>query len=470
MKRRNFFLALIPLALAGLICLALALLWIQRAGFQHVYLTEEKEEIENHLAMMSLFFQPLLDANDLETLDRFCDTFAFDQRSIAILNLRSEAVAASGNAPLGAELLNNPESIQAKKSGKGIDVRLNPHNGVWTVYAAAMITSRGKPLIVHLTIPAATVSESLQSSSQWMLRILIGGLAALLFISWHLIWRVARPLNRLQNSAERIAAGELNFPVDVPPGGAVRDLAVSIESMANQLKEKLEQAKKQERFQREFIANVSHEVKTPLTAILSSVELLQEEPQSETVKKRCIEILLRQANRLNLLIQDILNLAKLEQKQESKPNFTPFNLADAVKSAVELCSESAKEKGVLIAIPRVDSITISADFALIEQAAVNLIQNAIKYSQSEKIEVSVLNTNETAGIIVRDFGVGIAPEDAARVFERFYRGKQEYSRPESGSGLGLAIVKSIAALHGGSVALNLAVSPGCQFEITLPKN
>ncbi|MDO4569824.1 MAG: ATP-binding protein [Planctomycetia bacterium] len=227
--------------------------------------------------------------------------------------------------------------------------------------------------------------------------------------------------------------------------------------------------RKLESFRSDFIANVSHEVKTPLTGILSAVETLEDSAQSNPeILHTCLSILSRQAKRLNFLVQDILSLAALEQKQLSGERlFAPCSFDSVARSAVSLCRKAAQEAGMELKLD-LQEAQVSGETQLLEQAVTNLILNAIKYSRSPSVEISLVSEGNWALLSVRDFGVGIPDADAERIFERFYRVDRARSRELGGTGLGLAIVKHIAQLHGGEALLHKTHPTGCTFQIRLP--
>ena len=220
-----------------------------------------------------------------------------------------------------------------------------------------------------------------------------------------------------------------------------------------------------ESFRSDFVANVSHEIKTPLTGILGAVDALESGALDDpALREKFLGILSKQAKRLNALVQDVLSLAAIEQQQVSgEKEMLPF-----VENAVNFCQSRAEAAGTTLKITANDPAEIKGDSRLIEQAVINLIGNALKYSGSPTVEISLRKTDDAAEIAVRDFGVGIAPEHCARIFERFYSADKAHSRELGGTGLGLAIVKHIARLFGGNASVESAPGKGSIFRITLP--
>ncbi len=226
-----------------------------------------------------------------------------------------------------------------------------------------------------------------------------------------------------------------------------------------------------ESFRSDFVANVSHEIKTPLTAILSTVETLTETPLDDAGRATCFGILTRQARRLNDLVQDILSLAAIERRQGTGDQaFAPLSLAQSAQDAIALCQDEAARRGVALSLlpDPLPDLTVKGDPRLIEQALVNLLANAIRHSGSPTVTLTLAQEGANATLTVADHGHGIPEEHLPRLFERFYRVHQDRSRENGGTGLGLAIVKHIALLHHGAVDVRSTVGQGSAFTLTLP--
>lgn len=220
----------------------------------------------------------------------------------------------------------------------------------------------------------------------------------------------------------------------------------------------------------DFVSTVSHEFKSPLTSIRQLAEMLQaNRVPSEQRRQRYYDVLLEQSERLSLLIDNILDFAKME---EGKKEFM-FEMVDMGPLLQELIStiqQQVRHEGFTIEVELdMPLLSIQADRAAITQAITNLIDNAIKYSAgSKKVCVRSYRENQYLMIAIQDFGVGIKPEEIDRVFERFYRGGDELTRTVKGSGLGLTLVKQIVEAHHGSVHVESEPGHGSTFFIRLP--
>lgn len=221
---------------------------------------------------------------------------------------------------------------------------------------------------------------------------------------------------------------------------------------------------KLEKFRREFIADVSHEIKTPLTGILGAVDMLE---GMEVEKKGgggqwgvLLALIRKESKRLNGLVQSILDLARLEREGDVL-DVAGFDLEEMLK-------ELAAKYGVRYDGSDKSENLVVGDAALILQAVSNLVENAKRHSGTDDIALSLTWLDGWAHVIVEDHGVGIPPEHAARIFERFHRVDPARAAETGGAGLGLAIVRRIARLHGGEVALTSAKPRGCRFDFSIP--
>lgn len=225
-----------------------------------------------------------------------------------------------------------------------------------------------------------------------------------------------------------------------------------------------------ERVRSDFVANVSHELRTPITSIKGFVETLLSGETSEEDRQRFLEIVARQADRLNAIIRDLLMLSRLEQDEaDSDSILSPGPVLPVIQSAVQLCGRAAIAKGVKISVTCSPQLRARINAPLLEQGLTNLMDNAIKYSeQGGEVEVRAERIGEELQLSVTDHGCGIAAEHLPRLFERFYRVDKARSRQLGGTGLGLAIVKHIAQTHGGRIEVESKPAAGSTFRIKLP--
>lgn len=233
------------------------------------------------------------------------------------------------------------------------------------------------------------------------------------------------------------------------------------------------QLRRLENMRKDFVANVSHEIKTPLTAIKGFVETLHRGGVDTTEEtERFLGIIQKHVDRLSSIIDDLLSLSRIEQEDERHAiQFESRPILEVFRSAVQICRSAADEKSIDINLSCEEHLEACIDPTLLERAVVNLLDNAVKYSEpNSAIHLKASLTDSELQIILEDQGIGIAKKHLPRLFERFYRVDKARSRKLGGTGLGLAIVKHIAQAHGGQVTVKSTPGKGSTFTIHLPKN
>ncbi len=223
--------------------------------------------------------------------------------------------------------------------------------------------------------------------------------------------------------------------------------------------------KKLERIKKDFVINVSHELRTPLTAIKGYIETLEEEIEGDA--KHYLEVIKRHTERLINIVNDLLLLSELEEKglTQIKEN---ANLRCIVENVFKIFEQKAKEKGLKLNLICEGEPVIKGDPFKLEQLFINLIDNAIKYTEKGEVTVSLKRVDKKVIVSVRDTGIGIPDEHLPRIFERFYVVDKSRSKKLGGTGLGLSIVKHVVLLHNGKIDVKSKVGEGTEFIITFP--
>ncbi|MCC6408190.1 MAG: HAMP domain-containing protein [Planctomycetes bacterium] len=221
---------------------------------------------------------------------------------------------------------------------------------------------------------------------------------------------------------------------------------------------------------RDFVANVSHELKTPLTAIRGYIEtVLDDDAMPRDVERRFLERIREQTSRLTALVQDLLTLARIEA-QEQRPELVELDLCRSVRESVERFAPLAEQKRIALSAALGDApVLVRGDEEGLRQIVGNLLDNAIKYTQAKgSVEVRIAPGDDEVALEVQDTGIGIEPRELDRIFERFYRVDKARSRELGGTGLGLSIVKHLALTYGGSVSVESTPGRGSTFRVHLP--
>ena len=281
---------------------------------------------------------------------------------------------------------------------------------------------------------------------------------------------ISQRLGALDAHTSRVAAGQLDARVaDLGPD-EIGALGRALNEMTARLEESRHELEEHERQRKQFLADVTHDLSTPLTSIRGFAETLLDPnvPISETERQAYVGHILAEGRRMDRLVRDLLELAKLEA------DATPFepvelDLADLVRRLVARRRLDLARQGLeLVATVPEPAVLLRADAGRIEQALDNLIENAAHYAgPSRRVDVRIESTGEEVRILVEDDGPGFPPEELPRVFDRFYRGDR--SRPTGGSGLGLAIVREIARKHGGAARAENRPEGGARAVLQLPR-
>ncbi len=277
--------------------------------------------------------------------------------------------------------------------------------------------------------------------------------------------RVVRRTNEVHRGSLEIARG--------PIGGGKREVKVSItplneDGMVLVLVSDESEARRIDAVRRDFVANVSHELKTPIGALgLLSEAILGAKDQPDAVVKFATRMQ-NEAKRLTELVQEIIDLSRLQSSDPLSKAF-PVEVSEIIRESVSQVQINAEARGIYVEIGKIDECTVIGDRDQLIAAVHNLIENAINYSPEDtKVSLVAQRKQELIEISVTDQGIGIAEDEQGRIFERFYRVDPARSRETGGTGLGLSIVKHVALNHGGDVRVWSKIGVGSTFTLILP--
>ncbi|TDX99550.1 sensor histidine kinase [Thiohalophilus thiocyanatoxydans] len=317
------------------------------------------------------------------------------------------------------------------------------------------------------------VAEMLKSSYTMQLGtgVLIAGLLFVLFAALLLFFLLTRRLRNLSNAMESFKNSShvpsFRYRHD-DRGDEIDRLSASFNTMANRITDQIDKLRQTDALRRELVANVSHDLRTPLASLqgyLETLTLKQGELTNEE-EQNYIEIATRHAVHLGQLVDDLFELAKLEAN-EIKPNLEPFAFQELVQDVIQKYELKAKQHGVqLIQSLEDDPPFVYGDVGLIERVLDNLLDNALRHTPRGGTVTVILTPHaETVSLEVVDSGCGIAPTDMPHIFERFYAPPEA---GQKGTGLGLAIAKNIIELHGGVIRATSKLNKGTVFSFDLP--
>ena len=576
-----------PFYIFGIALLLLVVIWIRSESLSRSYMKLVENDIRVRGRLIHSLLHEKIAKADWAGLAAACQWLGTG------INTRISIIAADGKVMVDSERdpskmenhQGRPELIEAMAGKPGVDMRHSTTLEQNMLYLAMPVDHVVPPrYILRVATSVDAVTGVLALARRDIL--LAGAVTALVaaLLSLFIIHMVSLPIEDIRQSAQRLAAGDLDTRIPVPPRGDIRELAEAINNMAEQLKTRLyqqQQGKKErdailaslvegvvamnneleiiwmndvaarmlgvrpdargahlyevqrhagiaefaehivaakqpdqmdivitsgneqetnlrlsgsllhgpdneyigvlivisdftevrrlENFRRDFVANVSHEIRTPLTAIRGAVETLQDARTGDPAfAERLMDMIIRHCDRLNALNADILALATLEREgARDEFVFEPVASTDIVNVCVNLCRTKAAQKHITLKTAAGESVNIECDRQLLEQALINLIDNAIKYSNDDSIiDIAVERvSDEQLCFSVRDYGIGIPEKHLPRLFERFYRVDKARSRKLGGTGLGLSIVKHVMQLHKGTVDVRSKVGEGSVFGV-----
>lgn len=427
-----------------------------------------------------LFVGPLATARpDSAGIDALADQLGDDIHTrITVINPAGLVLGDSYESGEGLRRMDNhlsrPEVREALATGMGVSTRLSDTVGIRMLNLALPVrtpqTDSRVLGVVRLSLPLTEI-EARHRDLRRMLAASLG--AAFLFslvLSYAIARGVTRPLADIVAAAQRIARGEFHQKIRVTSTSEVARLAEILNQMAASLEENIRNLHRLEQVRKDFVANVSHELRTPLTAIRGYVEALQDGGKDQPEQlDRFLDIIRAHADRLNLIITDLLLLSKIESGQAPLKQ-EPVALAGLIDRTVGLLHHLIEKKHhtVAVNIPS-DLPPILGDEERLGQVFSNLLDNAVKYTlEHGTITISALAGKKFVEVGVADTGIGIPPQDIPRIFERFYRVDKARSRELGGTGLGLAIVKHLVEGHGGTVSVESSPGKSTTFFVKLP--
>jgi signal transduction histidine kinase len=359
-----------------------------------------------------------------------------------------------------------PEIVAARASGIGRATRRSPDGSRAMRYVAV---PAGEGLVLRLAMPLSGIEETVSHMRRRLL--FAAGLAVAAAIGLGIIASrvAARPLRVMTAAATRIAQGDYAAFVasDSPDDFGV--LARALGSLAAALQRDMTQIRRLETTRKDFVANASHELRTPVTAIQGYAETLLDSGADAEKSRRFVEVIHRHARRLGVLLERLLLLSELEARPPEDTRREAVPLGATAAHVVETLRERAAAAGATVRVDINPAAIALGDPDGVEQVVENLVDNALKYGKAGGVvRIEGARAGDRVRLAVIDDGPGVASPHLPRLFERFYRVDPGRSRERGGTGLGLAIVKHLVEAMSGSVTVASAAGEGCRFTIDLP--
>ncbi|HKL88754.1 MAG TPA: ATP-binding protein [Salinibacter sp.] len=356
-------------------------------------------------------------------------------------------------------------ALQRVENGTARYTRYTDANGE-TVFLAALYRPDAD-LIVQVAQLAPPLYHLVQRSQVVLILGMTLALILALLGSFVAAYRITTPLHRIRETARRVADGQFAGKIRIESRAAeFQDLADSLNRAGEAIREKIDELERLTRLQSEFIGNVSHEVRNPIFAISGYLEALGTPGLGDDQRKSYAEKALTNLNRLQNLFNDLIDIARLEYR-EDLINRSAFNLKDLVSEVAEMLRPKAEEKDLDLQAD-VPLFFVNADRSRIRQVLVNLIENAIAYTESGSVRCRVQRRADKVRVQVVDTGQGIDEDHLERIFERFYRVDEDRARDSGGTGLGLSIVQQIIHAHDEDIHVESTKGRGTRFWFELP--
>lgn len=363
-----------------------------------------------------------------------------------------------------ASFFRQRDVMEARTAGTGYGVRVGP-DGRRRHYVTLVRPESG--LTVRVGEPVPPLLRAVEEMQRLLAVGMLLALVAALGGAWLAARQMTGPLKALTRDAQRINEGEYDRRITVRTRAReFQDLARSLNQMATRFRKDIDELQRMQQVQNEFIGNVSHEVKNPIFAVFGYLEALGSDTLPPDMRKKYAGKGLANLQRLNSLFSDLIEIAKLEYREDLlRPS--RFDLQTLIAEVGETLDARAAEKGLALSYDN-PSLYVTADRNRIRQVVTNLIDNAIAYSEEGSVTCRMRRHVDHARVEVIDTGRGIADEHRDRIFERFYRVDTARSRKVGGTGLGLAIVKQILDAHETQIHVESTPGRGTRFWFDLP--
>lgn len=315
--------------------------------------------------------------------------------------------------------------------------------------------------ILYVYFPLAKITEMANEE----VILLIGGavLFSLLigFFVYKGIRRIMHPLNELQQAVKQMSSGDYGARVTVTSRDEIGILSATFNEMAEAIQQEDES-------QKVFLATVSHELRTPISYVKGYSETIQNGFIDGAERDEAIRLIAREANRMERLTNELMQLAH-STNEAAHIEFDPIVLAETMRDAVTILQQQVTKKRIMLQLELDEELIVLGDEEKLKQIFINVIENAIRYSdEGSTVQIRTVALEDTAHIEVQDHGIGIPTEDLPHITERFYRVNKARSRADGGSGLGLSIVEQLVKQHNGSLQITSQLQQGTCVQITLP--
>ncbi|MGM9954417.1 MAG: sensor histidine kinase [Peribacillus sp.] len=316
--------------------------------------------------------------------------------------------------------------------------------------------------IIYTYIPVDSITDLLREfAAKWLGAVFLF-LIVVIFLMTKWLKKLVKPIKEMEHAANRVSDGDYNIKVQVKSQDEIGSLAQAFNEMAQSIY--LEEERK-----KEFLENVAHELRTPLSYVLGYTQAIKDGiVKDEEEKQKYLQLISRETQRLQKLLRDLMNLAKLDSEQSGLHN-TPIAFAQFIEEVLDKYEPIMKERQIRLEVELDPDPIIIGDEGRVEQVLHNILDNAITYTETGgTIYLTLTQQKEECELIIGDTGRGIPASDIPHVMERFYRVNKARSRFDGGSGLGLSIVKKLVEQQKGKITIESEEQIGTKVSIVLP--
>ncbi|MCX5200847.1 MtrAB system histidine kinase MtrB [Streptomyces sp. NBC_00237] len=328
----------------------------------------------------------------------------------------------------------------------------------------------GNPYQLYYLFPLTQEEASLKVVTNTLLTAGVFVVVLLGAIAWLVVRQIVTPVRMAAGVAERLSAGRLQERMKVTGEDDIARLGEAFNKMAQNLQLKIQQLEDLSRMQRRFVSDVSHELRTPLTTVRMAADVIHDSKSDfDPVTARSAELLVGQIDRFESLLADLLEISRFDAGAAAL-EAEPIDLREVVRRVIDAAEPLAERKGTVVRVVGDEqSVVVEADARRVERVLRNLVVNAVEHGEGRDVVVRLGAAGGAVAVAVRDYGVGLKPGEATRVFSRFWRADPARARTTGGTGLGLSIAVEDARLHGGWLQAWGEPGGGSQFRLTLPR-
>ena len=363
--------------------------------------------------------------------------------------------------------IERPEVIAAQDFGEGSSTRYSNTLKIEFIYFAKKVDQNYYGFkFIRLAQTLKSVKD-LAGTYREFYYLIIAFIVLVIIVAWFLLknW-LTDPIRELTQAADDISKGDLSRRININTGGIeIDELAANMNQMAMKLDEDFRRIKRMEKVRSEFLGNVTHELKTPISSISGYIEtLLEGAIKDENVNLGFLERSLENVQRLEELVTDLVEISRIETG-ELRMNFEYFNIHDLLNDLFKDAHQRNSNKNLKIQLEVPDKkLFIYGDKSRLDQVIANLLSNAMRYTDQGQIRIKVMRRDNELIFSIRDTGIGISRKALSRIFERFYRTDKARDRRKGGTGLGLAISKHIIEAHGSHIYVDSLEGKGSTFS------